>query len=306
MVSLKISKTLGLLRKLHNLLPRSALITIYKAFVRPYLDYVKILYDQAYNMSFHHKLESIQYNACLAITGAIRGTSKEKLYQELGLESLQLRRWFRKLGTFYKIYKNKSPQYLFKLIPEKTHAYAIRNVDNIPCFKMRHNFYKNSFFPSTIIEWNNLDPTLRNSKRFVDFKNSILEFIRASPSNVFNCNNHKGIKLITRLRVGMSHLREHKFKHNFQDCLNPICGCGLDIESTSHFLLHCPTFNDERYTLLSTLNNIDCTLLELTKSSLSQTLLYGNTLFDKEKNTRILNATIEYILSTERFEEPLI
>ena len=71
MVSLKISKTLGLLQKLHNLLPRSALNTIYKAFVRPYLDYGDILYDQAYNMSFHHKLESIQCNACLAITGAI-------------------------------------------------------------------------------------------------------------------------------------------------------------------------------------------------------------------------------------------
>ena len=67
----------------------------------------------------------------------------------------------------------------------------------------------------------------------------------------------------------MSHLREHKFKHNFQDCLNPICSCGLDIESTSHFLLHCPTFNDEQYTLLSTLNKIYCKLLELTKSSLS-------------------------------------
>ena len=306
MVSLKIRKTLGLLRKLHNLLPRSALITIYKAFVRPHLDYGDILYDQAYNMSFHHKLESIQYNACLAITGAIRGTSKEKLYQELGLESLQLRRWYRKLGMFYKIYKNKSPQYLFKLIPEKTHAYATRNVDNIPCFKIRHNFFKNSFFPSTVIEWNNLDPTLRNSKSFVVFKNSILKFIRPSPRNFFNCNNYKGIRLITLLRLGMNHLREHKFKHNFQDCLNPICGCGLDIESTSHFLLHCPSFNDERYTLFSTLNKIDCKLLELTKSSLSQTLLYGKTLFDKEKNTLILNATIEYILSTERFEELLI
>ena len=113
MVSLTISKTLGLLRKLHNLLPRSALITIYKAFVRPFLDYGFILYDQAYNMSFHHKLECIQYNACLAITGAIRGTSKKNLYQELSLESLQLRRWYRKLEMFYKIYKNKSPQYLF-------------------------------------------------------------------------------------------------------------------------------------------------------------------------------------------------
>ena len=79
MVSLKICKTLKLLQKLQNLLPRSALITIYKAFVRPYLDYGDILNDQAYNMSFHRKLESIRYNACLAITGAIRGTSKEKL-----------------------------------------------------------------------------------------------------------------------------------------------------------------------------------------------------------------------------------
>ena len=91
-VSLTISKTLGVLRKLQNLLPRSALITTNKAFVRPYLDYSDILYDQAYNMSFHHKLESIQYNTCLAITGAIRGTSKEKLYQESGLELLPLRR----------------------------------------------------------------------------------------------------------------------------------------------------------------------------------------------------------------------
>ena len=68
-------------------------------------------------MSFHHKLEFIQYNSCLVITGAIRGASKEKLYQQLGLESLQLRRWYIKLGLFYKIYKNKGPQYHFKLIP---------------------------------------------------------------------------------------------------------------------------------------------------------------------------------------------
>ena len=117
MVSLKISKILGLLQKLHNQLPRSA-----------------------QHMSFHHKLESIQYNACLAITGAIRSTSKEILHHELGLELLQLPRWYRKLGMFYKIYKDKSPQYLFKQIPEKTHAYITRNVDNIPCFKIRHNF----------------------------------------------------------------------------------------------------------------------------------------------------------------------
>ena len=71
MVLRKICKTTGLLRKLHNFLPRVALITIYKAFIRPHHDYGDILYDQAFNMFFHQKLESIRYNACLAITGAI-------------------------------------------------------------------------------------------------------------------------------------------------------------------------------------------------------------------------------------------
>ena len=195
-------------------------------------------------MSFHQKLESIQYNACLAITGAIQGTSKEKLYQELGLESLQLRRWYRKLGMFHKIFKSKSPQYLFKLIPEKTSSYVTRNADNIPLFNIKHSFYKNSFFRSSIIEWNNLDPNLRN---FGIFKNNILKFIRPKPNSFFNCCSLKGIRLITRLRLELSHLREHKSNYNFQDCLNPLCSCGLSIESTSHFLLHCPIFHDEIY-----------------------------------------------------------
>ena len=141
---------------------------------------------------------------------------------------------------------------------KKAHAYATRNFDSIPCFKIRHSFFKNSFFPCTIIESINLDPTLQNSKSFIDIKNNMLKFIRPSPVNVFNGNNYKGIRLIAWLRIGMSPLHEHKFKHKFQDCLNPICRCDLDIESTSHFFLYCPTFNDERYTLLSTLNYIDC------------------------------------------------
>ena len=78
----------------------------------------------------------------LAITGAIQGISKETLYQELGLESLLLRRWYRKLGMFYKIFKSKSPQYLFKLIPEKTSSYITPNTDNIPLFNTKHNFYR--------------------------------------------------------------------------------------------------------------------------------------------------------------------
>ena len=91
----KIKKTIGLLRKFQQILPRQSLIAIYKSFIRPHLDYGDIVYDRAFNESFHKSLESIQSNAAIAITGAIRGTSSEKLFQELGLESLKSRRWLR-------------------------------------------------------------------------------------------------------------------------------------------------------------------------------------------------------------------
>ena len=69
-------------------------MTIYKTFIRPHLDYGNIIYDDAFNESFHQHLESIQYNTAIAITGAIRGTLSE-VFQELGLETLKPRRWFR-------------------------------------------------------------------------------------------------------------------------------------------------------------------------------------------------------------------
>ena len=133
----------------------------------------------------------------------------------------------------------------------------------------KHNFFKNYFFPSAIIEWNNLDPNLRNSKSISVFKEKILNFIRPSPNSVFDIRNPKGIKLITRLRLGLSHLREHKFKHSFQDTINPICNCGQDIESTTHFFLHCHFFINERRTLLSTIRSLDSKLLDSTDYDLT-------------------------------------
>ena len=76
---IKINKGIGLLRKLKNALPWITLVTIYKTFVRPHLDYGNISYDQAFNNSFCDRFESIEYNACLAISGAIRTTSREKI-----------------------------------------------------------------------------------------------------------------------------------------------------------------------------------------------------------------------------------
>ena len=85
----------------------------------------------------------------------------------------------------------------------------------------------------------------------------VLTFFRPSPNSVYDWQNPKGIKFVTRLRLGLSHLQEHKFKCNFQGSLNPIRHCGRDVESTSHLLFYCPMFTTKRKIRLSTLNDIN-------------------------------------------------
>ena len=82
-VESKVNKTIGIICKLQNALPQLALLTIYKSFFRPHLDYGDIIYDKTFNESFHGKLESLQYNATLAITGAIEGLLLRKLVRNL-------------------------------------------------------------------------------------------------------------------------------------------------------------------------------------------------------------------------------
>ena len=106
-------------------------------------------------MLLQQKLETTKYNAALA--GSIGGFSREKLYRELGLENLQQQRWYRKLCCFYKILKSQSPKYLYSIIPIHNMSYRTRQCNKIPAINVKHDFFKNTFFPSAIIEWNKLD-----------------------------------------------------------------------------------------------------------------------------------------------------
>ena len=170
---------------------------------------------------------------------------------------------------------------------------------------MKHQFFKNSYFPSTIIEWNKLDSNIRNSETLNIFKLKILKFIRPTANSIFGCYNLIGVKLLTRLRLELSHLREHKFMHGFQDTLNPLCRCGKEGETTFHLLLSGPNYSDERLTLLSKIRNTNPNILENTNSQTTQLFLYGDKNFTASTNFVILSSTIEYILATKRFDEPL-
>ena len=78
----KVNKTVALLGKFQNILPRSTLVTICKCFIKTHLNYGDIIHDQAFNNSFHQKIESLQYNAALAVTGTVRGTPREKFIKK--------------------------------------------------------------------------------------------------------------------------------------------------------------------------------------------------------------------------------
>ena len=134
------------------------------------------------------------------------------------------------------------------------------------------------------------------------WRRAFLQFIRPTPNRTFNCHNPTGIKLITRLRLGLSHLRDHKFKHNFLDCLNPICCCGQDIETSVHYLLHCPIFSDERSIFFNNIRSIDENVLSGSDPKISDTFLFGISSFNDTKHTSILNTTIDYIVSNKRFD----
>ena len=301
---LKINKGISVIKKLRYSLPRKSLVTIYKAFLRPLIDYGDIIYDQPQNESFCDKLESVQYKAALAITGAIQGASREKIYQELGLESLKNRRWYKRLCCMFKIMNEEAPKYLTNMIPKGQQTIVTRN-SNIPTFYCITDCFKYSFFPSTLKDWFNLDASIRNSESIAIFKSRLLSLIRPFQSNVYNIFDPIGLKLLTRLRLGFSHLNEHKFRHDFQECLNPLCLCNFEIEDTTHYLLHCQYFSEHRINLINSVNSVFDNFESSSDNNKRDILLYGDRRFDTNKNKIILESTITYIKNTDRFSGSL-
>ena len=126
-------------------MPRKSLNTIYNALLRPLLDYGDIIYDHPHNESVCEKLESVQYKGALAITGAIQGTSREKIYQKLGLDSLRARRWYKRLSCMFKIVKEEAPNYLINLLPKIQQTTRTR-INRVPTFHCRTKLFQEFFF----------------------------------------------------------------------------------------------------------------------------------------------------------------
>ena len=277
----KAKKGLSLMKFLSNVVNRKTLVLTYTMHVRPHLEYGDIIFHDCarYLMDM---LESVQYQAGLIATGCWQNTSREKLYKELGWESLSERRNFRRLLKYHKILSNKAPAYLNNFVlntPPHPHSTAR---------------YKNTFFPYCFTKWSTLDPNLK-CLEFNKFKSSFCSSIRPTKGNTYGINDRYGLKLLTCIRVDHSDLRSHRFSKQF-NCTDPKCRCGIEDETSEHFFLRCPVFLGLRTVFLNKVSEIlGHPSSDLDEPSLFHLLLHGNPSLDVNSNKSIICASIKFI-----------
>ena len=189
-----------------------------------------------------------------------------------------------------------SPKYLSDIIPSTTRRYSSRNANNIPLVRVNNNYFMNTFFPSTITEWNKLDLSIRNSASLNVFKGRLLQFVRPLENSVFTYHNPIGIKYLTGLRLGLNHLCCRKFKHGFLDAVDLLCSCSTATENTVHYFLHCPNFSTARNTFRNEIAIVERSIIDQDEIKIIQTFLYGNPTYSVNDNKLILDASVKYIL----------
>ena len=135
--------------------------------------------------------------------------------------------------------------------------------------------------PYTIREWNKLDPSI-----------ALLGFTRSTAKIILEIYDASYLKLLTRLRGGFSHLREHKFKHNFQHKLNPLCPGFLKVEDTNHFFMSCQNFSHQWTVLFDYFTAINLGILTMSENDVVRVLLIG-----RDMNLSIIKSSIRFINS---------
>ena len=308
---IKAKKSVGIIKHLSRFLPLKTLDQMYKALVRSHLDYCDIIYHlpSTYNQfgmilsSLMDKVERVQYQAALAVTGTWQGSSRLKLYEELGWESLSDRRWCRRMLHLHKILDNKTPCYLKDKLPRfRRPLYVQNNCITFHEKRCRTERHKGSFFPAATNSWNKIITYFNNNIPTIgSFKNHILSLIRPVAKSVFGIHDPKGIHNLFQLRVGLSSLKYHKRQHNFENTLSDQCLCNLGTEDIDHFFFICPFYVSHRATLAATVVVI---LQKYNLSDLgnqSHLYLYGHRSITFSDNKTILLSTIKYINDTKRF-----
>ena len=162
-ITSKAGSKVDVLSRLMYKLDRQTLEIMYTSFIRPSLEYGDVVWANMSQCKIR-QLELIQKRAGRIISGAVRGTSTEIIYSELGWDSLEKRRYYHKMLFFHKIVNGNAPMYLVELLPGyvgNNNRYSLRNNNDFITYPTRLDTFYRSFFPSAVRDWNQLDPGLR-------------------------------------------------------------------------------------------------------------------------------------------------
>jgi hypothetical protein len=314
-------KGIGIIKKIYPFVSRKTLNDVYKMYIRPHLDYADVLYhipnkdlltflstNEEYDLHVNMKrIESVQYDAALAVSGAWRGSSRTKLYKELGWEPLYLRREVRRLCLFRDVVIDKNPAYLYAITKPLEPRPTARgpNSDNLKTIAARTDSFKDTFFPASVVKWNLLDKHSKDLPNRLAFKSSLIKKIRPKRCEMFLVSDNIGQSWITQLRLGLSPLNLHKFNKEFQDTHDPMCFAGDGVEDTEHFLLLCRLHHTIRNDLFANINLLlQKNVNSPPKEQILNLLLYGDCKIKPEINQKILTQTVLFIKSSNRFSQP--
>ena len=191
-----------------------------------------------------------------------------------------------------------TPAYTINPIPLfQQSQYSLRNQDVVGQIGARTEKFQSAFYPHCLSEWNKLDPEIRAAPSVAVFKSKLLSKISSLAKSVFGIHDPKGLSYITKLRVGLSALNFHKFKHNFRDTINPMCPTNDGIKDTEHFfcIALLLTKNDEIFSLES----FAIVTIWIYDSSNN---FNGDKGLSNDINRDILQLTLHYIHKNGRFD----
>ena len=272
---------------------KESLNKMYLSYIRPILEYADVLWDGCSNEN-ESRIEKVQLEAARLVSGLTRSTSTNRIYQEIGWKTLHRRRKEKKLILFHKIVHNIAPSYLRDLLPltvgQNTH-YHLRNQMNFIEPRCRLDFYRKSFFPSTINMWNSLPQSLREITNLNSFKRSITERTISVPRFYFNGERKYAI-LHARLRNKCSNLNHDLFTNHIS--LTEKCACNANHETTFHYFFECVNYTNERMTMLRSLHQFSF------QTDLN-TILFGDSMLTDEQNDIIFSIIQTFIKQTKRF-----
>ena len=184
---------------------------------------------------------------------------------------------------------------------------SVRQPNTFTSFYCRTKYFQSSFLPRVIRVWNKLDPDKWSCLSYSSFHKALLNFIRPTENEIFNIHDQVGTKLLTRLRLGFSHLCQHKYWHNFEGILNSLCLCSIETETTLNFFLRCQFFNDIREILMNELIGIADLSYHWVKTSQSAFCYIEVMLLTARQIVLtarpILICTAKFIKDSHRFED---